>query len=129
MISIFVTVTLIVTGFLFLLNVIFAIVRRKKPTLEVASYIAATIIELAVFIVVLLFRVGAIKIPFSLPSHLSFNRAEIAAALSLGLGLFPAAYWQGTSWSQLRKRMEDDAKVLKQRDGGVRVRAPGEWIN
>lgn len=129
MISIFVTITLVVTALLFLLNVLFAIARRRKNLAEVASYVAAAVLEFVVFMVVLLFRLGLIKIPFSLPQGLSFNRAEIAAALSLGLGLFPAAYWQGTSLSQLRKRMEDDAKVIKQRDGGVRVRTPGEWIN
>lgn len=129
MISIFVTITLVVTALLFLLNVLFAIARRRKSPAEVASYAAAAVLEFVVFMVVLLFRLGLIKIPFSLPQGLSFNRAEIAAALSLGLGLFPAAYWQGTSLSQLRKRMEDDAKVIKQRDGGVRVRTPGEWIN
>jgi hypothetical protein len=124
-----VTITLVVTALLFLLNVLFAIARRRKSSAEVASYVAAAVLEFVVFMVVLLFRLGLIKIPFSLPQGLSFNRAEIAAALSLGLGLFPAAYWQGTSLSQLRKRMEDDAKVIKQRDGGVRVRTPGEWIN
>jgi hypothetical protein len=31
----------------------------------------------------------------------------------------------------MRERMANDAKVLKERDGGVHVRstAPGEWMN
>ncbi len=130
MLDLFITVTLVITGFLFLLNVFLVIVRRDKSKAEVWSYVAASVVELALFLFALFFRIGVIqKVPFSLPQGSTYNRAEIAAALALGLGLFPAAYWQGTSLSQLRKRMADDAKVIKQRDGGVRVKTPGEWIN
>src|SRR5207248_11505621 len=57
--------------------------------------------------------------------------AEIGAAIALGTGRFPAGYWHRTSASQLRARIAQDAKVIKERDGGVRVRsnAPGEWMN
>ena len=52
-------------------------------------------------------------------------------ALALAIGLIPAAYWHRTSMAQLRQRMADDAKVIKNREGGVRIRsnAPGEWLN
>jgi hypothetical protein len=45
--------------------------------------------------------------------------------------LFPAAYWHRTSASQIRARIAQDAKVIKEQDGGVHVRsnAPGEWLN
>jgi hypothetical protein len=80
----------------------------------------------------LFLRLGILThIPYHLPPHLPFNRAEIGAAIAIGIGLFPAAYWHRTSVSQVRERMAKDAHVLKERDGGVHVRsnAPGEWMN
>ncbi|WP_376796223.1 hypothetical protein [Thermogemmatispora sp.] len=128
--TIFVWLTLIITAFLFLLNLGLVIVFRKRKKTEVLSYIGAGLIELAVFCVVLLFHLGVLtSIPFHLPPDLSFNRAEIAAALALGIGLFPAAYWHRVSMAQLRARMEQDAKLMKMRsDGGVRIKTPEEWM-
>ncbi|MBX5458296.1 MAG: hypothetical protein IRZ31_15490 [Thermogemmatispora sp.] len=128
--AIFVWLTLIITAFLFLLNLGLLIVFRKRKKTEVLSYIGAGLIELAVFCVVLLFHLGVLtSIPFHLPPGLSFNRAEIAAALALGIGLFPAAYWHRVSMAQLRARMEQDARLMKMRsDGGVRIKTPEEWM-
>jgi len=130
--STLITIVLFVTAFLFLLNLALAIVSRKRRTIVILSFSAASLIELAIFIFVLLLRVGALThVPLTLPSGLPFNRSEIGGTLSLAIGLFPAAYWQRTSMSELRQRMADDAKVIKNREGGVRIRsnAPGEWLN
>jgi hypothetical protein len=130
--STLVTVVLFVTAFLFLLNLTLAIVSRKRPALVILSFVAASLLELAICIFVLLLRVGVLThVPLALPSGLPFNRSEMGGTLALAIGLFPAAYWQRTSMSQLRQRMADDAKVIKNREGGVRVRsnAPGEWLN
>ncbi len=92
----------------------------------------ACIIELAVFVFALLLHLSLItKVPYNLPPGLPFDRAQIGAALTIAIGLFPAAYWHRINVSDLPKRIADDAKVIKDRDGGVRVRsdAPGEWMN
>ncbi|HVU69092.1 MAG TPA: hypothetical protein VHD63_18320 [Ktedonobacteraceae bacterium] len=125
-------VVLFVAAFLFLLNLALAIVSRKRRPIVLLSFCAASLIELAIFIFVLLLRIGVLThVPLALPSGLPFNRSEIGATLALAIGLFPAAYWQRMSMSQLRQRMADDAKVIKNREGGVRIRsnAPGEWLN
>lgn len=130
--STLVTVMLFVTAFLFLLNAIFAIVFRKRRVIEVLSFIAAGLVELVVFGFVLVLRLGVLThVPLNLPPGLPINRAEIGATLALAIGLFPAAFWHRTSMSQLRQRMADDAKVIKNREGGVRIRSntPGEWLN
>jgi hypothetical protein len=130
--SIIFPLTFGITGFLCLLNVVFAYIYRKRSRVEVLSYLLVGLIELAIFLFVLTLRLGIIHtVPFHLPPHLSFNRAEIGAALAIGIGLFPAGYWHRTSASELRARMAQDAKIIKERDGGVRVRsnAPGEWMN
>ncbi|HEY0754701.1 MAG TPA: hypothetical protein VGD98_12115 [Ktedonobacteraceae bacterium] len=127
-----VAVVLYVAAFLFLLNVALAITSRKGRTLVILSFVAASLLELAIFVFVLLLHIGILThIPFALPAGLPFNRSEMGGTLALAIGLFPAAYWQGASMSQLRQRMADDAKVIKNREGGVRVRsqAPGEWLN
>ena len=132
MTNFFISLTLLITGLLCILNIIFALVYRKKRRAEFLSYIAATLIELGLFVFTLLLRLGILThIPFHLPPHLPFNRAEIGTAIAIGVGLFPAAYWHRTSISQLRERMAKDAQVLKERDGGVHIRsnAPGEWMN
>ena len=132
MTNLFISLTLIITSLLCLLNIAFAIVYRKRRAAELLSYIAATVIEAAMFVFTLLLRLGILThIPYHLPPHLPFNRAEIGTAIAIGVGLFPAAYWHRTSISQLRERMAKDAKVLKERDGGVHIRsnAPGEWMN
>ena len=130
--SFFISLTLIFTGLLCILNIAFALVYRKRRTAELLSYIAAIVIEAGLFVFTLLLRLGILThIPYHLPPHLPFNRAEIGTAIAIGVGLFPAAYWHRTSISQMRERMAKDAQVLKERDGGVHIRsnAPGEWMN
>jgi len=132
LISIILSATLGFTGFLCLLNVAFAYVFRKKQASEVLSYLAVGVLELLIFAFTLSLRLGILHgVPLHLPPHLPFNRAEIGATIAIGVGLFPAAYWHRTSASQIRARMANDAKVIKEQDGGVRVRrdAPGEWMN
>ena len=127
-----VTVVVFVAAFLFLLNLALVIISRKRRAIVVLSFAAAGLIELAIFVFVLLLRVGVLThVPFALPSGLPFNLSELGATLALAIGLFPAAFWQRMSMSQLRQRMADDAKVLKDREGGVHIRsnAPGEWLN
>ena len=127
-----VVLTLWITGFLCLLNVALAIIYRKKDTKEVISYYAAGSVELIIFVFALLLSIGVISaIPYHLPPGLPVNRAEIGAALAFGIGLFPAAYWHRINLSELPKRIAEDKQVIKDRDGGVRVRnsSPGEWMN
>lgn len=132
MTQVFISLTLVITGFLCVLNVAFAVMFRKRRIREILSYIAVGLLELGIFVLALLLRLGILThIPYDLPPGLPFNRAEIGAAIAIGIGLFPAAYWHRTSVSQVRERMAHDAHVLKQQDDGVRVRsnAPGEWMN
>lgn len=132
MTQVFISLTLVITGFLCVLNVAFAVMFRKRRIREILSYIAVGLLELGIFVLALLLRFGILThIPYDLPPGLPFNRAEIGAAIAIGIGLFPAAYWHRTSVSQVRERMAHDAHVLKQQDDGVRVRsnAPGEWMN
>lgn len=127
-----VTVMLFVAAFLFLLNLALAIVFRKRRAIEIVTYGVASLIELAIFVFVLLLQLGILThVPFNLPPGLPIDRAEMGGTLALAIGLFPAAYWHRTTMSQLRQRMADDAKVIKNREGGVRIRsnAPGEWLN
>lgn len=132
MTEIFIYLTLLITGFLCVLNATFAVMFRKRRMIEILSYIAAGLLELGIFVFALLLRLGILThIPYNLPPSLPFHRAEIGAAIAIGIGLFPAAYWHRTSVAQVRQRMANDAHVLKQQDNGVRVRsnAPGEWMN
>ena len=125
-------VSLWITGFLCLLNIALAIFYRTRHKNEVISYWAACLLELAVFVFALLFCLGIItqsQIPYPLPPGLSVNRAEIAAALAIGVGLFPAALWHGINLSELPKRIAEDGKTLKGQTGGVRVKRPEEWVN
>jgi hypothetical protein len=130
--STLVTVTLFVAAFLIILNTAFAIALRKKRFIEVFSFVAAGLVELLIFAFVLALHLGILtRVPLTLPAGLPIDRAEIGATLALAIGLFPAAYWQRTSIPQLRQRMAEDAKVIKNHEGGVRIRsnAPGEWLN
>lgn len=132
MTNVFISLTLVITSLLCLLNIAFAVVYRKRRTAELLSYIAAALMETGMFVFTLLLRLGILThIPYHLPPHLPFNRAEIGTAIAIGVGLFPAAYWHRTTISQMRERMAKDAQVLKERDGGVHIRsnAPGEWMN
>ena len=124
MINIILSVTLGFTSFLSLLNFAFAYAFRKKSIREVLTYLGVGLLELLIFAFTLALRLRTLhSIPLHLPPHLPFNRAAI--------GLFPAAYWHRTSASQIRARMAEDARVIKEQDGGVRIRsnAPGEWMN
>jgi hypothetical protein len=128
----FISLTLLITALLCVLNIAFALVYRKRRRAEFLSYIAAALIELGLFVFTLFILLGILThIPFHLPPHLPFNRAEIGTAIAIGVGLFPAAYWHRTSISQVRERMAKDAQVLKEQDSGVRIRSntPGEWMN
>ncbi len=128
----FVPIALWLAGFLCLLNIVLAILFRKNPRLEVASYFAACGVEIVIFVLALLVYIGAIsKLPFHLPPSLPINQAEIAAALAIGIGLFPAAYWHRINVSELPKRIAEDGKSMKSHQESVHVRTgkPGEWMN
>ena len=128
----FIPIALWLAGFLCLLNIALAILFRKNPPLEVASYIVVVCIEIVVFALALLANIGILsKLPFYLPPSLPINQAEIVAALAIGIGLFPAAYWHRTNVSELPKRIAEDGKTMKGREESVHVRTgkPGEWMN
>ncbi|HKV59926.1 MAG TPA: hypothetical protein VJO32_16670 [Ktedonobacteraceae bacterium] len=127
-----VTVTLCITGFLVLLNVACAILFRKRRPLEILFYVAAALIELGIFVVALLFRVGVLThLPYHLPPGLPFDLAEIGAAIAVGIGLFPVSFWHRTSATQIRARIARDTQDMQNHQASVRVRsnAPGEWMN
>lgn len=124
--------TVWITGFLCVLNIGLAVFFRKRRLGEVVSYYAAFGFEFVVFILALLLAIKVIaQVPFHLPPGLPISSPEIAAALAFGIGLFPAAYWHRVNISDLPKRIAEDAKTMKDRDGGVHIRksAPGEWMN
>jgi hypothetical protein len=125
-------ITLWITGFLCLLNIALAVLFRGRNKKEVISYYTVCFFELAVFIFALLFYLGVItqsQIPYPLPPGLSINRAEIAAALAIGIGLFPAALWHSINLSELPSRIAEDGKVMKQSSAGVSIKKPDEWMN
>ncbi len=128
-----IVVTLVLTGFLCLLNIGLAVFYRNRRALEVTSYYISFAIELIIFIFALLLQLHVIvRVPFPLPPGLPVNRAMIGATLAFGIGSFPAAYWHRINVSELPKRLAEDAQLMKARsDGGVRIRsnAPGEWMN
>ncbi len=127
-----VTVTLWITGFLILLNVVCAILFRGRRQVEVLFYLAAALIELGIFVFALLFRLGILThLPYHLPPGLPFDLAEIGAAIAVGMGLFPVSFWHRTSAKQLRARIAKDALDMQNQHASVRVRsnAPGEWMN
>ena len=127
-----VTVTLWITGFLILINVVCAILFRKRRSLEILFYVAAALLELSIFVLALLFHQGILThLPYHLPPGLPFDLAEIGAAIAVGIGLFPVSFWHRTSATQLRARIAKDAQDMQHNQGNVRVRsnAPGEWMN
>lgn len=128
----FVLLTVWITGFLFVLNIALAIIFRARPKWEVISYYVVGVVELAIFIFALLILLNVItQFPYHLPPGLPVNATQLGAALSIGLGLFPAAYWHRINLSDLPKRIAEDANTMKGREAGVRVRksGPGEWMN
>ena len=127
-----VTLTLWITGFLVLLNVVCAILFRRRRPLELFFYVAAAVLELGIFVLALLFHLGVLThLPYHLPPGLPFDLAEIGAAIAVGIGLFPVSFWHRASAAQLRARIAKDAQDMQQHQGTVRVRsnAPGEWMN
>ena len=128
-----ITLSLWITGFLCLLNIGLAIVYRQKQTKEIVSYYTVFAFELIIFVFAFLLHLGVIThVPFPLPPGLPFNRAEIGAALAIGIGLLPATFWHRTSFSEVGARMAEDARTMKDRDGGVKIgrkSTPGEWMN
>lgn len=124
-------ISLWITGFLCLLNIALALFYRARNKKEVISYYAACIFELALFVFALLFTLGVItrsQIPYPLPPGLSVNRAEITAALAIGVGLFPAALWNRINVSELPKRIAADAEGMK-KEHGISVHDPEQWFN
>ena len=125
-----IALTLWITGSLCLLNIALVIVFRKRRLREILSYAFGCLFELAAFGFALVLHLRIItQVPYHLPPGLSFNRAEIGATIAIAIGLFPAAYWHRSPMSELPTRIAQDAKVMKARNGGVRIKAPGEWIN
>lgn len=132
MTNILITVTLWITGFLLVLNVTCTVLFRKRRIAEKLSYLAASLIELGIFIFVLLLHLTILThVPYRLPRGLPINRAEIGAAVAIGIGLFPVGYWHRSSATRIREHIAKDAQAMQQREAGVRVRsnAPGEWMN
>lgn len=128
----FTTVTLWITGFLVLLNVVCALVFRKRRPLEILFYVVAAFLELSIFVLALLFHLGVLThVPYHLPPGLPFDQAEIGAAIAVGIGLFPVSFWHRTSATQIRARIAKDTQDMQQHQGTVRVRShtPGEWMN
>jgi len=126
------TVTLWITGFLVLLNVVCTVLFRKRRTLEILFYVAAALLELGIFALALLFHQGILThLPYHLPPGLPFDLAEIGAAIAVGIGLFPVSFWHRTSATRLRARIAKDTQDMQHHQGTVRVRgnAPGEWMN
>ncbi|MBA2396455.1 MAG: hypothetical protein H0V70_27330 [Ktedonobacteraceae bacterium] len=127
-----VPIALWLAGFLCLLNIALAIFFRRNPPLEIVSYVLVVGIELVIFILALMANIGTLsRLPFYLPPSLPINQAEIVAALAIGIGLFPAAYWHRINVSELPKRIAEDGKTMKDREDSVHVRTgkPSEWMN
>jgi hypothetical protein len=127
-----VTLTLWITGFLVLLNLVCAVLFRRRRPLEILFYLAAAVLELGIFVLTLLFHLGVLThLPYHLPPGLPFDLAEIGAAVAVGIGLFPVSFWHRASAAHLRARIAKDAQDMQQHQGTVRVRsgAPGEWMN
>ena len=126
-------ITLWVTGFLCFLNVILALFFRQRNKKEVISYYVVCSVEMVIFSFAVLFYLGVLtrsQIPYPLPPKLPINRAEIAAALAIGIGLFPAAYWHSINLSELPSRIAEDGKMLRNREGSIHInKTPGEWMN
>ncbi len=125
-------VALWITGFLCLLNIGLALFFRQQRKKEVITYYLACGFELLVFVLALLIQLDVItQAPFHLPSGLPINQAELAAALAIGIGLFPAAYWHRINLRDLPKRIAEDGKTFEANNAKVRIRnsGPNEWMN
>src|SRR6266568_3764150 len=68
--------------------------------------------------------------PFHLVHGLPINQAEIGAALAIGIGLFPAAYWHRVNLSDLPSRIAQDGRTMKQQNAGRvhDISHHGEWM-
>ncbi len=127
-----ISLTIGVTGFLCILNAGFAVAFRKRLKREFLSYLAACLLELTIFGVVLAIRLSIVtSIPYHLPLGFPLTRTAIGAALAVGVGLLPAAFWHRTSASKLRARIAQDARANAQGNSSVRMRStrPGDWMN
>ena len=127
-----VSITLWIAGFLCLLNIGLTVMFRRRSQKEVLSYFASFVVELAIFVIALLFYLGVLTtVPFHLPLGLPINLPEAAAALAIGIGLFPAGYWHRVNLSDLPERIAQDGKSMKAQGPGIRVNkgTPGEWMN
>jgi hypothetical protein len=130
--AVIVPLTLGITGFLCLLNIALAILFRKRHKQEVLTYYAACVVELLIFVVTLLIYIGVISTaPFHLLHGLPINQAEIGAALAIGVGLFPAAYWHRVNLSDLPARIAQDGREMKKQNAGRihDISQHGEWMN
>src|SRR5260370_42701809 len=117
-------ITLWITGFLCFLNIVLALFFRKRHKKEVISYYTVCVVEMAIFAFAILFYFGVItrsQIPYPLPPKLPINRAEIAPALAIGIGLFPAHYWHSINISELPNTLAEDCKPLENREGGIHI--------
>src|SRR5579884_270856 len=104
---------------LLLLNVGCAVIFRKRRRSEVISYIVAALFEVLIFVFALALRLRLLSaIPYHLPPGLPFNRAELGAAIAIGVGLFPPAYWHRTTTAQLRARLAAK-KTLREQENSV----------
>ena len=127
-----VTISLWITGFLVLLNIVCAYLFLRRRRLELFFYVAAAVLELGIFILALLFHLGVLThLPYHLPPGLPFDLTEIGMAVAVGIGLFPVSFWHRTSAARIRARIAKDTQEMQQHQGTVRVRssAPGEWMN
>lgn len=127
-----VPLTLSITVFLCVLNIVLAILFRSRHKQEVLTYYAACGIELTIFVVTLLIYLGIISTtPFHLIHGLPINQAEIAVALAIGIGLFPAAYWHRVNLSDLPARIAQDGREMKKQNAGRvhDISHHGEWMN
>ncbi|HTI15024.1 MAG TPA: hypothetical protein VL461_10690 [Dictyobacter sp.] len=125
-------VTLGVSIFLCLLNVALAIIFRKNKHIELFTYYVAGFLELVALVFSVLVVFGIIQhLPFTLPAGLPINQAEISAALAIGIGLFPAAYWHRVDISELPKRMAEDKEKMQSQTISVNIREkrPDGWVN
>ena len=127
-----VTLVIWVAAFLCLLNIFLAIIYRNKPLRERVTYYLACLFELVVFVLALLLTLHVTSVIYHLPPGLPINQAEIGAALTIGIGLFPAAYWHRVNLAELPKRIAADSATMKDAEANVQIRkssAPGEWMN
>jgi len=65
-----ISLTLVITGFLCILNLVFAIIFRKRHLTEILSYTAAGMLESGFFVFTLFLRLGILT---HIPYHLLYE--------------------------------------------------------